>query len=405
MSPPEDFSSLFGAATAAHPEGAWKRIHRGDVVEGVVVQVGQDFVYVDVGGPAEARIDASELRDPEGNLNVAVGDRLRGTVIDARSNAPVLSTGLGRGTPLDASLLKTAQSTGTPVRAHVARAQKGGLELELAGGTRAFCPASHVEIGHVADLSVYEGQDMDVLILEIRDGGRDVIVSRRALLERQRAENLAKAREGLVPGTIVDGTVKALNKHGAVVDVGGIDAFIHISELANHRIERPEDAVSIGATVQARILAVESTDRGDRVRLSLKQAQPAQAAPAVKADEILVGSVRKVVPGGLVLRTERGEGFVPLRELSLAPGADHRRAYPVGKEMKVAVISQDPTTGRMLLSARGVAEIEERQNYETFGQRPSGASSGSGLGSLGDLLREHWAAQKTPEPERSRQRR
>jgi small subunit ribosomal protein S1 len=225
--------------------------------------------------------------------------------------------------------------------------------------------------------------------MEIREGGRDVVLSRRQLLEARRQQAMADARERLVDGAELDGVVKSTTRHGAVVEVGGVDGFVHISELANHRVERVEDIAEVGAILRVKVLGFEQTDRGQRLRLSARQtAEAAAAAPAAPtADEILDGTVTKAVSGGLILKTSKGEGFVPQRELELAPGADHRRAYPVGSVLKVVVVSKDAARGRFTFSVRGVAHVEERKNYETFGKGKGG--SGAGFGSLGDLLKGH----------------
>jgi len=286
--------------------------------------------------------------------------------------------------------LRTAMDTQTSVTGKVSKVQKGGLEVDL-NGIRSFCPASQVDLSYTADLSVYEGQDLEFLVVEIREGGRDVVLSRRQLLEKRRQQAMADARERLVEGAEIEGTVKSTTRHGAVIDVGGVDGFVHISELANHRVERVDDVAAVGSNVRVKVLGFEVTDRGQRLRLSMRQTVAAAAAVAASApqapgtDEILDGTVTKAIPGGLILKTNKGEGFVPQRELELAPGADHRRAYPVGSVLKVVVVSKDASRGRFTFSVRGVAHVEERKNYETFGK----SGSSAGFGSLGDLLKGH----------------
>jgi small subunit ribosomal protein S1 len=393
MTPPDDFASLFNTGG---PAGASiKRLHKGELVEGVVVQIASDSVYVDVGTPSEARIDKASLADENGELRVKVGDRIQATCIDARPNALRLSVGFGRGTALDTSSLRMAMETRTSITGKVVKAQKGGLEVDLAG-IRGFCPASQVELSYVQDLSIYEGQDLEFLVSEIREGGRDVVLSRRQLLDMRRQQAFADARSKLSQGAEVGGIVKSISRHGVVVDVGGIDGFVHISEMANHRVERPEDLTHPGAEVRVLVLGFEATDRGERLRLSMRQTaeatESAAAAAAAKPepiqDEILEGTVAKAIGGGLIVRTAKGEGFVPQRELELAPGADHRRAYPVGAALKVVVVSKDAARGRFTFSVRNVAHVEERKNYEVFSGQDR-ASNKAGFGSLGELLKGH----------------
>lgn len=393
MTPNDDFASLFN--TTGQAGGSVKRLRKGELVEGVVVQIASDCVYVDVGTPSEARVDKSSLLDEKGELRVKVGDPIQATVVDARPNSLRLSVGFGKGSTLDTSSLRLALETRTSVTGKVVKAQKGGLEIDLAG-IRGFCPASQIELSYVQDLSVYEGQDLEFLVAEIREGGRDVVLSRRQLLDMRRQQAFADARARLSQGAEVDGVVKSVSRHGVVVDVGGIDGFVHISEMAHHRVERPEDIAGVGTPVRVLVLGFETTDRGERLRLSMRQTAEANAAAETAAaqkvdpakDEILDGTVAKAISGGLIVRTAKGEGFVPQRELELAPGADHRRAYPVGSPLKVVVVSKDVARGRFTFSVRNVAHVEERKNYETFSGQGK-ASSGSGFGSFGELLKSH----------------
>ncbi len=381
---PDDFASLLETSTRA--SGGLRRLKKGELVEGTVVQIASDVVYVDLGTQCEARISRESLLDANGELRIKLGDKLQATVIDARMEAPVLSVGFGRGTTMDLAMLRTAHETKMPVTGTVLKIQKGGLEIDISG-MRAFCPASQMELSYVNDLSSYEGQEHEFLVIELRDNGRSIVVSRRALLEARRQAEAATARARIVIGAEIEGTVTGILKHGAIVDMDGVDGFIHVSELAPHRVERPEDVVSQGARVTVRVLGIESTEKGERIRLSLRQTASSMADAAAKVpdkEEILAATVVKAIPGGLVIKTAKGEGFLPSRELELPPGADHRRGYPVGKELRVVLATKDSKNGRLVFSVKGVASVEERQNLHAFGK--SSAARG-GFGSLGDLLK------------------
>jgi len=401
MSSPDSFASLMKASANQASDRGFKKLRRGEIVEGIVVQIGQEAVYVDVGAPTEARVDSSSLLDESGKIKVALGDKLQGTVIDARMDAPVLAVSFGRNSPVDREALNIAYETKTPIFGKVVASNKGGLEVDLAG-TRAFCPVSHIELSRVEDMTVYEGQELEFQIIEIRDQGRNVVLSRRALLDARRQATVAEARGKLSVGSEVTGTVTSVTKHGAVVDLDGVSGFVHVSELANHRVDRAEDVVQQGAQVTVRILGIETTDKGERIRLSMRQTSGAEPAPAAPAqDEVLAGTVVRAVGGGLVVRTPKGEGFVPVRELELAPGADYRRAFPPGKELKVVMVSYAADTGRMTFSVKGVADVEDRANYRTFANAPKAAGAtagGPGFGSLGDLLKEKFGQPAAKKP-------
>src|SRR5690606_21452951 len=125
---------------------------------------------------AEASIDRYQLEDDEGSLKVAVGDRIRATVAQA-GDRPKLVVRLGRGGEVDVAALEAAQAAGTPVEGVVSKTVKGGLEVEIAG-KRAFCPVSQIDLHYTADPSIYEGQTLRFAVIEVRDGGRSIVVSR-----------------------------------------------------------------------------------------------------------------------------------------------------------------------------------------------------------------------------------
>lgn len=371
-----------------------RRLTAGEVVKVRVMQIAGDSVFVDCGTPGDGRIPRAELENDKGELKVAVGTVLDATVMDPRPDGPRLSVGLGRRGIVDTSALELARTSGTPVVGTVERAVKGGLEVTI-GGVTAFCPASQVDLTYTADLAPFVGQELELLVLEIREGGRSVVVSRRALLEQRRKEAATELAARLTPGADVEGTVKALNKHGAVIDLGGIDGFVHVSELARHRVERAEDAVSVGDAVRARVLSVEPSDKGPRIKLSLKAlaAQDATSAPA--PDEVLKATVVSAGPRGVTVSTAKGEGYVPLTELGLPPGADHRRAFPAGKELDVVLVSN--AGGRVRFSATQVSRVEERKNFRDYGKEGGGPPA-RGFGNLGDLLRERLGLPPEPTP-------
>ena len=384
MTKSEDFASLMAGSSDCDGR-ARRRLRVGQQVEGVVVQVGVESVFVDVGTAADARLDRTALDDAQGQVALRVGDRISARVIDARPDAPVLAVSLGRGNSLSTQELRLAQQSRTPVEGTVARAVKGGLEVTI-GGQRAFCPASQIDTAWVESVDTYVGQTLTFQVLEVKDEGRSVVISRRALLEEQRREREQTLGAELSVGSDIEAVVSAIGRHGISLDLGGIEGFAHISELAPYHVQNIEDVARPGDKVRARVLSVEPTDRGLRVKLSLKQAAQAQPKPPVP-NEILAATVVGANSGGLVVTTPRGEGFLPVRELELPPGGDHRRAHPTGTTLSV-VTTGVATGGRLRLSARQVAEVVERSNYAEYTANTSESTGEpSQFGSLGDVFR------------------
>jgi small subunit ribosomal protein S1 len=377
-----DFASMFEAS----PAGASRktvRLEAGQQVEGTVLAVSGGLVVLDIGSSADATLDAMEL----GERVVKVGDRLRATVKNPRSDGPVLTLSIGRGGgSVDLATLELALKGGTPVSGTVTVSNKGGYTVDISG-VRAFCPISQIDAGYVADPEIFVGKTLDFQVMEIKEGGRNVVLSRRKLLQDERRQAEDQMAQNLAPGAIVEGTVKTAIKHGAIVDLGGVDGFIPISELSRGRIERAEDVVSVGEKVKALVLSVTRGDKGLSIRLSLKSLEaPSQQEAAPAKDEILSGKVVRHVPNGIIVGTEKGEGLVPTRELSLAPGADHRRSYPVDTELRVVVVNRDANNGKLRLSVARVAEVEERNNYREFSHGGAPEKGGDTLGSLGELM-------------------
>lgn len=383
----EDFAAMFEQSVTRGKGGAARRLKLGDNIEVTIVQIGKDSVFVDAGTRSEGEIDRRELEDEYGRITVKVGDRLRATVSEG-GDRPKLVMRFRAGDGLAG--LEAALESGAPVEGTVSKAVKAGLEIEI-GKLRAFCPASHVHISFTPDISIYEGQTMQFKVLEIRDNGRSIVVSRKALMQAERELTARDTLATLSPGQIVDGTVQSIQPYGAFVDVGGIEGLIHISELGHGRVERVEDVVTVGEQIRVKVLTVEQMpDKGTRISLSLRQAtQTAESddKPAAAGSEraVVDAEVVKVEPFGVFVETATGSGVVPTRELDLPPGGDPRRAFPVGKQIRVVAIGTDEK-GRTRFSMKRVEDEEARSNYRAF--RTSQAQRGKdNVGSLGELLK------------------
>lgn len=379
----DDFASLMQSMDSSPKRSA--KLSRGDVVEGTVIQIASDCVFVDVGLPAEARLARGEVMNKDGTLRVAVGQKLRATLIDVNPDSPRLVLALGRGGNADQGLLRIAFETGAPVEGKVDKAVKGGLEVDL-NGVRAFCPASQIDTTFIADLEPFVGQTYEFLITKLED--RNAVVSRRALLDKQRKDREKSLRESLTVGAEMDGTVTSTSQHGAVIDVGGLEGFVHISELTYGRVDRVDDVVKAGEGVRVKLLSMEESPRGLRLRLSMKALLDAPKPVQADKNEIYEGTVTRASSFGVFVQTKIGEGLIPMRDLGLPPTADHRRAVPVGKVLRVVLTNKEPN-GKLRFSATGVEAVEERQNYSAF-TKGSGTAEAptSGFGSLGDLLRK-----------------
>jgi small subunit ribosomal protein S1 len=385
MSDKDDFAALLDASFSEAESASSKRLKQGARVEGKVIQIGKDTVFVDVGTRSEGTIDRHQLEDADGNLTVKVGDTIR-AVVQNGGDRPKLAIRIGGKVGADLDALESAMAAKTPVEGTVTKAVKAGLEIDISGH-RCFCPASQIDRIYTEDTSVYEGQSMTVLILEIRDKGRSIVVSRRALLEAERANAAAELASKLEAGAVMEGTVSSVKKYGAFVDLGGIEGLIHISELAHSRVGSVADVVQVGENVTVKILEIDRREDPPKLRLSMKALTQAPKRER-KEQKISDAKVTKVESYGIIVELEGGgSGVVPLRELDTPPGSDPRRRYPPGKEVRVVGIGTD-NQGRPRYSIRRVEEAEARQNFREFSKAAAAEEKAAGgLGSLGDLLK------------------
>ncbi len=376
-----------------------RRFQVGDKVAGKIIQMGQDVAFLELGsGVAEGMIDVAELADAEGNVAARIGDIVDGVVVQAGDRGVVVSKGHGRTTRDHAreSLAEAAQ-TGLPVEGVVKGVNKGGLEVEV-HGVRAFCPVSQIDVRFVGDTATFVGQKLQFRVQ--RADARDVVLSRRALLEEERATRAKATRERLAPGAIFEGVVTSVQDYGAFVDIGGVEGLVHVSELSWDRVSKPQDLLKSGDAVQVQVLEVkEDPKKGERVSLSVKalspRPEPAAAPgapprptppPPPRAGDVVEASVDKVESFGVFVRFAGGRGLVPASETGTPRGSDLRRAFKVGDAFPALVLAIDEQ-GRVKLSKTGAEDAAERKEAAEY-MRKAPKASGKGFGTLGDLLRQ-----------------
>jgi small subunit ribosomal protein S1 len=185
----EDFAAMLEASFQT------KHLEKGELVEGVIVAIGTEVALIDVGGKGEAVLDVEELKNSDGEIEVAVGERIQ-AMVTSTAGGVKLSRKLVRGAATDRQL-EDAFNSGLPVEGKVDRAVKGGYEVRI-GKQRAFCPISQIDV-RGADALAHEGNVYQFRIIEYKDGGRNIVVSRRVLLEEEQQANAAVMREKIVP--------------------------------------------------------------------------------------------------------------------------------------------------------------------------------------------------------------
>ena len=246
------------------------------------------------------------------------------------------------------------------VEAEVNRVVKGGVTVDL--GVRGFVPASQLDTRFVRDLSQFEGNTYEFEIIEIDPQNRQLILSRRALLEAEEEVKRAEALENLEEGSTVEGTVVRLTNFGAFVDLGGIDGLVHISEIAHEHVEHPQDKLSVNDKIDVKVLSVDE-DR-ERVSLSIKalQAGPWDAVEEdFPAGTETTGTVKRIVDFGAFVELKPGvEGLVHISEMAHRHVETPHEVVTEGEDIEVKVLSVDSEDQRVSLSIKALEEAPEQ---------------------------------------------
>ncbi len=363
----------------------------GDTVVGRIVVITNDSVFVDLGAKAEGLLDRAELVDKDGKLPVAVGDTIEAHVASVKDGNIVLRTRLGAGTGAAAELSQ-AKQLGIPVEGKVAAVNKGGVEVTVAG-LRAFCPMSQLDAGYVEDPATYVGRTLEFLVSDIQTGRGDpnVVLSRRALLEQEKAKRAAETRARLAEGVVVKGTVSTIKKYGAFVDIGGIEGMLHISELGFGHVDHPGEVLEVGETIDVQIIKLEATDdpkRPERVGLSLKALKQdpwSNAGRSFTKSKRVKGQVVRLEPFGAFVAVGDGmEGLVHVSEMVADRRVNHpREVLSVGQTIEAVVLEVDTEKRRLSLSMKAVAAQQEQEQADSY--QPAGSGS---MGTFADLMKK-----------------
>jgi small subunit ribosomal protein S1 len=376
----EDFEKMFEASVQA------RRIEKGQTIEGIVVSIGEEVALVDVGSKSEATIDVDELKDDTGKLEVSTGDRLRAVVISTAGELK-LSRRLALGAAT-AQQLEDAFRAGLAVEGKVERAVKGGFEVRIAR-QRAFCPVSQIDIVRDADPAQYEGRVYQFRIVEFKDP-RNVVVSRRALLEEAQRASAAEVRASIVEGAVLTGRVASVREFGAFIDLGGgVQGLLHVSEMGWSRVSDSLQVVKPGDEITVKVLRVDADKQ--KISLGLKQlmADPwLKVADTYVAGQLRSGRIMRVAEFGAFVELEPGiEGLIPLSESGVARDGDVKKAFPIGNTIDVAILDVDTAARRIRLSVTAVQKMREADEVREYTERADVPPS-EGFGSLGDKLRD-----------------
>jgi small subunit ribosomal protein S1 len=347
----EDFATLFEASVKA------TQYKRGQTIEGTIVAIGPEVAFVDVGGKGEAVIEIAELKNADGVLEFAAGDRIQATVTSTAGGV-TLSRRLVRGAAT-ARQLADAFEAGLPVEGKVERVVKGGYEVRIAG-ERAFCPLSQIDTVRTADPATHEGRVYTFRIIEYKEGGRNLVVSRRALLEEEQRASAEEVRRSIVVGAVLTGRVISVRDFGAFIDLGGgVQGLLHVSEMGWSRVSNTSHIVAAGEEITVKVLRVTEDAAGtQKIALGLKQLTEdpwSNVGATYAVGQVRTGRVTRVAEFGAFVELEPGvEGLAHASTFAPTGRDDWKQHVPVGMSGAFEILSIDPGQKRI-----GVALVEE----------------------------------------------
>jgi small subunit ribosomal protein S1 len=215
----ESFEEMLGQSFPVE-----ERLEPGDQVEAVIVKITPDWTFLDLDAKSEGFIDSKELKDESGAFTVKEGDMIKAYFLSSENNEKIFSTKLGTGAAANKHL-EAAFQNGIPVEGSVLKEIKGGVEVKVAGGLRAFCPYSQMGLHRAAQPDEYLGKTLSFKITEYKKDGRNIVLSNRKILEEERRELKEALKASLKKDMVVKGTVTSIQKFGAFVDIGGFEGL------------------------------------------------------------------------------------------------------------------------------------------------------------------------------------
>jgi small subunit ribosomal protein S1 len=356
----------------------------GDVLSGRVLVIGRDAVIVDINYKCEGQVPLAEFLDSDGNVTVNEGDEIdvlfegaetdNGTVMLSHAKAEKFKVWRE---------LEKAFRDEAPVEGVILGKVKGGLKVDI--GVPAFLPGSHVDVRPARNLDRYIGQRGRFQLLKFNRSRGNVVVSRRSVLERERASLKEQTLKVLEEGVILEGAVKNITDYGAFIDLGGIDGLLHITDMSWGRLQHPSEVLKVGD--RTRVVVLKYDPSRERVSLGMKQIMTdpwTRAAETYPPGTRVKGKIVSVTDYGAFVELEKGiEGLVHVSEMSWSKRAIHpSKVVNVGDAVEVQVLGVDEANRRISL---GLKQTEPNPWQELAQRHPTGSQVKGKVKSITDF--------------------
>jgi len=312
----EDFNQMLEDTM---PSGQGFKLSAGQTVTGNIMKISREVAFVNLGGKSEGQVNLEELLDEEGKLPYSIGDSVELFVLtpSSRDGIAILSRKLAKGKAAR-EFIQDAYSNRIPMEGKVAQVIKGGLEINLSG-FKAFCPISQIQLHYCEDPDIHLGQNYAFRITRMEGDMKNIVVSRRLILEEEEKKKASQLRMDLKKGDHIKGKVVSIRPFGAFIDLGGLQGLLHVSQMSFSRVENPEEIVTVGQEIEVEIL--EFDVESDRISLGLKQLMQdpwEMAAERYLPGDTVEGTVVRITNFGVFVELEPGvDGLLHISETSI----------------------------------------------------------------------------------------
>ncbi len=320
----------------------------GDKIEGTIVLISNENSFLSISGKSEAVIDTIELKDKEGNLTYKKGDKITAYIVSTRRGEIKVTMKLGSG-EINPELLLLAYQNSMDIEGTVTGEIKGGFSVNISG-FRCFCPYSQIDIKSSEEKDKYLNKNFSFRIIEYKENGKNIIVSRRVILEETQKVREDQLKGSLKPGDIAEGKIASIHDFGIFVDLGGVEALIPRSELSWSRNTDTKEFIE-GTPIRAKVL---TTDwENNRITLSIKQMteEPWESVGRFSEGDSLNGKVVNIISQGAFIELAAGiEGFIHISRMSNTRQVRKPEdAVKKGETVNVRIISIDKESKRISL--------------------------------------------------------
>ena len=360
MSDMESMSELY--------EESLRRVQEGEVVKGRIVSITKDFVMVDIGYKSEGQIPIHEFTTPEGEVTAQIGEEVEALMESREDEEGALMLSKNKASKIKVwEEVSYAYHHDSEVMGTVVAKVKGGLSVDL-GGIIAFLPGSQVDLAPMRHTDHLIGEKFSFRVLKFNRKRRNVVLSRRIMLEKAKGEAKATLLATLEEDKVLEGVVKNITDYGVFVDLGGLDGLLHITDLSYGRVRHPADLFKVGDTITVKVLSFDREK--ERISLGLKQLTP---DPWTLVEEKyalgtrVTGKVVSLTDYGSFVELEPGvEGLIHISEMSWTRKIRHpSQVLTVGDVVEATVLELEPTRKRISLSLKQV----EPNPWEVIGEK------------------------------------